>query len=193
MKSTFTKQVLWTAAFVLIAGGAGLAHSHFNAKPQAKGPGFAFVPAGSKDSPVSGTQPRWSEPWQENMARGQLWELRNNCRLFWQREGGGAECRIDAITQPPYGFTLQPPEWSADMGSAHVTLISGYAETFAATAKHADSDIVWELDLEGEVRCMNFAQELCERRTHFNREPLVREAREWGGNVDADSRYVVIE
>ncbi len=193
MKSSFMKQMLWTAGLVLFVGGAGLIHSLLKAKPKDAGAGFTLVPAGSRSAAVSGPEPRWTEPWQENMARGQLWELRNNCRLFWQREGADAECRIDAITQPPYSFSLHPPEWSPDMGSANVTLISGDAGSFAATARHSDSEIVWTVDAEGEVRCANFAERVCEDRTHFTREQILDEVKQWGGKVDADSRYVVIE
>lgn len=134
-----------------------------------------------------------TEPWQENMAKGQLQELYMNCKMFWDREGDDQPCSIEQVSHAPYHFSQTPKDRDEDEGFAPVTLTTGFKTGFSARANHENSSVVWTIDNAGEFNCSLGVESACEAITHLTREEILAEAREFAGDVPDDAQYIEIK
>lgn len=134
-----------------------------------------------------------TEPWQENMALGQLQDLYINCENFWQQEGDDQPCSIEQVSQSPYYFSQAPSDRPKDEGFAPVTLLSGNREGFSAKASHENSPVIWTINNEGKFKCSLGVHKACVAITHLTREEILAEVREYYGDVPDDVDYIEIQ
>ncbi len=134
-----------------------------------------------------------TEPWQENMALGQLHDLFANCKTFWGQEGEDQPCSIEQVSQSPYYFSQTPGDRPKDEGFARVTLLSGNIENFSAESSHENSPVVWTINSEGKFKCSLRAHKACVAITHLTREEILAEVREYYGDVPDDVEYIEIK
>ncbi len=134
-----------------------------------------------------------TEPWQENMARGQLQDLYINCKTFWEQEGVGQACTLEAVSQSPYYFSQTPSDRPEDEGFAPVTMLSGNRDNFSAQSSHENSPVMWTINDEGKFKCSLGAHRACVAITHLTREEILAEVREFYGEVPDDVEYIEIK
>ncbi len=134
-----------------------------------------------------------TKPWQENMVLGQLHDLFTNCKAFWGREGEDQPCSIEQVSQSPYYFSQTPSDRPKDEGLAPLTLLSGNHDSFLAEASHENSPVVWTLNHEGKYKCSLGVNSACVAITHLSREEILKEVREFYGNVPDDVEYIEIK
>ncbi|PIQ95946.1 MAG: hypothetical protein COV67_12195 [Nitrospinae bacterium CG11_big_fil_rev_8_21_14_0_20_56_8] len=156
-------------------------------------PGKVHTDVNPKVSHREYPSPTRGQPYRENFAREQLMSLYRNCELFWEQEGTGTPCTPPAISEPPYTFSLNPPDRPRDEGTVEIKIESGGMDSFFATAQHEESEIVWGMDSAGRVRCINFDPEECEARTHLSRQEVLDEVREFAGPVDDNATSIEVK
>ncbi|QPJ61875.1 MAG: hypothetical protein G3M70_08315 [Candidatus Nitronauta litoralis] len=134
-----------------------------------------------------------TKPWQENMALGQLRDLFINCKTFWEREEADQPCSLEHVSQSPYYFSQTPGDRPKDEGVAPVTLLSGNRENFSAEASHENSPVVWTINSEGKFKCSLGLNSACVAITHLSRKEILKEVREYYGDVPDDVEYIEIK
>lgn len=152
------------AALAIILGGY---LGNFNApKPQ----------LGAVPTPANTTTPQHqSVVWQETYAWGQLQELFNNCKLYWEREDN--PCNLEDIKERPYYYKDVPSDRDPEEGRVEVNLVSGYRDSFEATARHEKSPIVWSIDANGETTCSLGSTNACWNASHLTKKEVIDEVK----------------
>ena len=136
--------------------------------------------------PSSSTEPL---VWQETYAWGQLQELFNNCKLYWDRED--APCNLDDIKEKPYYYQDVPSDRDPEEGRVEINLVSGDSEYFEATARHEKSHIIWTIDENGETTCSLGNADACWNASHFSRKEVMDEVHSvFGDDVPDDARSI---
>ena len=131
-----------------------------------------------------------TEPWQENMARGQLLHLHRNCEILWKQEGDMEPCSIEKLTGPGYYFSLHPVDWTKEQGTVEVAIETGYPPNFIAHARHVNSPVKWTINHDEHFKCSLGNAWACNVITHVPREDILREVREYVGDVLDDTDYI---
>ncbi len=127
--------------------------------------------------------------WQETYAWGQLQELFNNCKMYWEIEG--TPCTLEDIEEKPYYYQEIPSDRDPEEGWVEVNLISGDPESFEATGRHVRSQIIWTIDANGETTCSLGSTDACWKASHFSRKEVMDEVKSvFGDDVPNNARSV---
>ena len=127
--------------------------------------------------------------WQETYAWGQLQNLLNNCKLYWERED--TSCNLEDIKERPYYYQDVPSDRDPEEGRVEVNFISGDPESFEATARHEKSQIIWTIDADGETTCSLGSANACWNASHFSKKEVIDEVKSvFGDDVPDNARSV---
>lgn len=142
------------------------------------------------DSPYTrSTSSTTSVIWQETYAWGQLQELFNNCKRYWERENSA--CNLEDIKEKPYYYQDVPSDRNPEEGQVEVNLIAGDIEEFKATARHEKSQITWTIDANGETTCSLGNADACWNASHFSKKEVIGEVKSvFGDDVPENARSV---
>ena len=140
-----------------------------------------------EDKSVARTSHHNPVPWQETYAWGQLQDLFNTCRVYWNMPESDGDCTLEGIEEPPFLFREDPVDRSPDEGWVELILISGERYSFEATARHEKSKIVWSIDADGETTCSLGSANACWNASHSSQKEIMDEIHQvFGDDVPDD-------
>ena len=143
-----------------------------------------------EDKSVARTSHHNPVPWQETYAWGQLQDLFNTCRVYWNMPESDGDCTLEG-EESPFLFREDPVDRSPDEGWVELILISGERYSFEATARHEKSKIVWSIDADGKTTCSPGSANACWNASHSSQKETMQEVHHvFGDDVPDDARSI---